>query len=410
MEKAQAQSLIDIVSKQMDMMTKMYEERIKLLKEEFEKVDDKDKIFLLQEINRLRDDFKEAIDNIINTLRSVQEDRSDDQSKIYEVLLTILSKTLEKNSLDDTLKVIQIMKDTYQKEKSFIEQILEDPAKYKLFKDLFGIDERTNSLQEIISIIEKKMENQKDFFTEILENPQKFELLKKLFGFEDIKSLKEEMKSILNIVIERSSPREEKKDMIDEITSSFSKIQKLKDILAPALGIQPQPAKSILELISNIINSPVMPEIVSRIMDGLTKAKLIEHGYIPQDYAGSIVPINQMKKQQPAQKVIKNEVKKEDNMLKQFILEAIIESAGQTSANDTEEDFAKRIANILYEKGKTNPAVITSVALMNKKQRKSYALSVLKEAIPDLPDNMAKKIVDIAEKEIQKKILEDLKK
>jgi len=443
LETEKANILVELVNKQLDMMTRLYEERINAVKEKLEKGAGADSQILLLELQRIKDDYRAAVDKIYDVVRQAAEEK---QPEYLSVVMDIMKSSLEKNSFSEAIQVLSMLKDIFkpdQEKKDFLEDIIENPQKAEMFKKLMGIDdkpdkEKKDFFEEILEnpqkleVFKKLMgiDEKKDLITELAENPQKLEMIKKLFGLDEVR----EIKSSLTDVIHRVLAREERpKDMIEEIVEYGEKLRRMKDILAPLLGAQVQPVKSFLELVSTIVNSPTMPEIVSRIMEGHVKAKLIEQGFIPTEYAGAIVDVRTVKQsggsvqlppgtqgqgqvqtqgqvqEQTKQKTRKRSRKEDIQMLKNAIAQAIQIAAQETQGDEeTPETFARRIAEVLFRIGKENPVLAAIAISMPRNKREEVAKQVLKEMIPDIPDDMLDTIVSETENIIREKVSNEL--
>lgn len=437
LETEKANILIELVNKQLDMMTKLYEERINAVKEKLEQGSATDSQLLLLELQRIKDEYRTAIDKIYDTIRQAVDNK---QPEYITFVMEILKSSLERerNSFSETVQTLSMLKDMFKPEKEekkdFFEELLENPQKAELFKRMMGIKdkpekEKKDFFEELLENPQKAelfkrimgIDEKKDLITELMENPQKLEMIKKLFGLDEV----HEIKSSLTDIVSRAFMREERpKDVVEEIVEYGEKLRKMKDILAPILGTQAQPVKSFLELISTIINSPTMPDIVSRVMEGIVKAKLVEQGYIPNEYAGAIIDARSLQGVQPAplppqtqpqgqpkaQTRPRRKSKKEDTqMLKSAIAQAIQIAAQQTPGDeDTPEAFARRIAEVLFNMGKENPALVAMTLAMPKSKREELAKQVMKEMIPDIPDEMLDTIVVEAENIIKELVENEL--
>lgn len=427
-EKEKATTMMELISKQFDMMSRLYEERINAIKEQLEKSGEtKDTYALMMELQRIRDDYHTALERISDLVRQAVEQK---QPQYMDFIISMLNRSMEKNSFEETLKMINLIKETFappkEEKKDFFQELLENPQKFEMVRKLLGVEERKDFFQELLENPQKfetvkrllGIEEKKDFLTELMENPQKFEIFKKLVGLDELGEVKQSIMEIAQMAMSR--PVEEpRKDFVDELHDNVKKIKELKEVLAPILGVQPQPAKSFLELISTIVSSPNMPEIVGRIMEGFTRAKLIEQGYIPIDLAGQIVPakalpaagVPQQPQPQPQHvEQAKKSKKKEDRtmVLETVLREAVLVAANGTSENDTPEQFAHRIANHLFNVGKSKPEIAVIAITLPKRKREALAKKVIKEMIPDMPDEMLDTIIVEAENKIKELVENEL--
>lgn len=434
LEKEKANMISEMVNRQLDMITRLYEERVNALKEQLKQNENKD--VLIYEIQRIMDEYRSAIERITETVKELTRRQ---EPQMFELFSMILSKSLEKNSIDEALKMVSIVKelidafkaDTDKERKDIIEEIIENPAKAEILRKIFGIEEKKDFFEELIEnptkaeIIKRifGVEEKKDFFEELLENPQKFELLKKLLGIDEIKEVKNDINELIKAILSRNESQEEKnKNPLDEVIESANKLRQVKDVLAPLLGINPQPVKSIFELLSTIISSPQMPEIVGRIMDGMVKSKLIEAGFIPVEYAGQVVHYGEISSirihkrgnirgEQNSKKGVNNiQSSEEEGMkkLEQILEQAIIATAQSSSENDTPQKFAERLSTYLFEIGRSDPILAATVIAIPKKKRIEKAKEVIKRVIKDIPDDMLDIIVVEAENKIKKLVEEQL--
>ena len=452
LESERANLLVELVSKQIDMMSKFYEDRINFIMEQLEKGGGQDNQLLLMELQRLKEDYKNAVDRLyelvqrattekepeylnllVNVLGKLVEQTKDTKEPEYfsvlvnlltkfmdqmnskkepeyfTLLANMINKSLEKDATKETLGLINLVKevlkpveDKKEEKKGFLDELLENPQKAELFKKILGIEEK------------------KDIITELAENPQKLELIKKLFGLDEVREIKS---SISEIARMREHEPPERKDVIAEVIEYGEKLKKLKDVLGPVLGVQSQPVKSFLELVATILQSPHISEIVSRVMEGFTKAKLIEQGFIPVEYAGQIVPVrrralpsqqaqaqaqtSQAQAQETARR--RRRMKKEEvDMVKEVLIAAIHAAAQEMSEKSTPEDFAVKIADFLYVRGKNDPTFVGLALSMSKRRREELARETLKEAVPDMPDDMVDFVVKRAEERIRELVAREL--
>ena len=413
LESEKAAVMATLFEKQFDMLTKLYEERINAIKEQIEKGTNDNNILFM--IETLKNEYRQAVDRLSNLIKEAAENK---QPQYMELIFNMINKSLEKNTLEETLKVISLIKDITRNENS-IDNIMKF---INIFKEISSnnnedpIDRFAKTINIVKEITTK--EEQKSFFEELIENPQKLEIIKNLLGIKEIRQVEEKINELVTKISMRDEPERIKNDPLTELLDDVDKIKKIKDVLAPIFGIQPQPAKSILELVSNIINSPTMPEIVSRIMEGLTKAKLIESGFLPAEYAGSVIHVNTLKGNKAKQKMETQEggsskIKKqkmEDGklILKHVLVEAIQKAASNSKADDTPEDFGNKIAEALYKIAKSNPAILAIAIAIKKKEKEKIAKETLKELIPDIPDDMMETIIKSAENKIKEMVGKNL--
>ena len=380
-ETEKAKTVIELAEKQIDMITKLYEEKIRIIEERFKKSDhdDKEILLLMTELNKLRDEYMMAIQNIERTIENIKNEQQ--QPQYMDMLMQFMLQSIQKDSFEDMMKMVTFLKELQPKEEK------------------------------------------KDFFEELIENPTKYEMFKRLMGLDAVEEMRKEMIDIMRYTLESQEHKEEKKDVLEEALESFEKLKRLKDILAPALGIQPQPAKSFLELISTILQSPQIPQIVQALAQSMTQTriteKMIEMGYVPADLAQQFVKIDQAQgfsgarpQQQVQQKVqkIEQQPQKEDEikMFKDTLKQIIASIVPNMKGNETNEQFAKMLADKLIKVGEANKMLAATIIFMNKENRKKAFVETLQEINPEIPNEMAEEIYEIVEKQIEEYIKQKL--
>ena len=383
LETEKARTVIELAEKQIDMITRLYDEKIKMIEERFKKSEESDMTLLMMELNRIKDEYMMAIQQIERTIERMKEEQTS-QPQYMDMVMQFLLKSMEKDKFEEVMKMITLMKELTPKE-----------------------------------------ENKKDIFEELIENPQKIELFKKMIGLDRVEEIRREISELFRYAFEKEQQQEPKKDIIDEALESFEKMRRLKDILQPVLGIQPQPAKSFVELIATILQSPQVPQIVQALAQSMTQTKItekmIEMGYIPAELAGRFVKPEQLNagqpgyagypvEQQPQQpqthkkQTKKSKNKEEEDMIKNLLINAINKVAPNVKDDTTTEQFAKMIAKEFISIGEQNHMIAAQIIFMDKKKRKKIFIDVLKQIVPDMTKEMAEEIYETIEKEIKEYI------
>lgn len=364
-ETEKARTVIELAEKQIDMLTRLYEEKIKLIEERFKKSDDTEMLLLMSELNKIRDEYNNAIQNIERTIEKVMEEKR--QPEYMDILMQFMMKSMEKDSFEEMMKMM-----------TFIKQLQPDTKE------------------------------KKDFFEELIENPQKMELFKKVMGIDSVEEIRREISDLFRYAFEKNE-QEPKKDLIDETLENFEKMRRLKEIIQPVLGINPQPAKSFVELVATILQSPQVPHVVNAIVEGMTRAKItekmIEQGYIPVELAGHFVKPSELPENSVKHKQTKKQKKQsEEEMIKAALINSIQAISSKIKPETTEEEFAKMIAQRLIEMGEKNKMLAATIVFMDKNKRKSSFVRVMMEIMPDITEEQANSIYNMIEKEIEKYI------
>ena len=100
--------------------------------------------------------------------------------------------------------------------------------------------------------------------------------------------------------------------------------------------------------------------------------------------------------------------KEEVDMVKEVLIAAIHAAAQEMSEKSTPEDFAVKIADFLYVRGKNDPTFVGLALSMSKRRREELARETLKEAVPDMPDDMVDFVVKRAEERIRELVAREL--
>ena len=329
-EKMRWEAYIEALNKQWETMQKMYEEQIKTLKEYINSAPDPTTQMMFQmQLDKVSREFENARRDFELKIKEAQE-RSATTDKFYDLVSQLIPQLISistekgKDPVEEFSKVVNVIKNTIGEKKDLIESFLENPEKLRIFQRLLGIDseekkkglldelmentEKLKVFQRLLGIdddqkrksfwdelIEKPekiktfqkllgLEEKKDFFTELIEKPEKFELFKKIIGIDKteelikhLQELKERQRQMENEI--RSKPEEPKKDLVDQILEAKQKFEALKGLFAP-----PQPAKTFIELVSQLLTSagPYIVQAMQQYISGMITLEMLRKGINPQ--------------------------------------------------------------------------------------------------------------------------------
>lgn len=295
-EKSKYDVAIDSLTRQFDVIQKMYESQIQVLNKQLEDTEDKKGRDYIQrmieqrnyELDKEREKFEYQMHQ--------QTEGKASTDKVYDLINTMLPMIVSKSEKERTdpiqemERTVSLVNTITGGRKDLIESLLENPERASVFKKVMGIEENgkkdffsdmvenPNKVQMFRSMLGiKDEEKPKDFFADMMENPQKFEMFKKLFGFD-----RQEQMLAAIMSKENSVPVEPPKSGFDEIVELAGKVQTAGPVLKNMLGVSSQPAKSFIELVSTFVTGagPYLSQAVQNVMNGMITTKMIEKGLI----------------------------------------------------------------------------------------------------------------------------------
>ena len=300
-EKMRWETYIEALNKQWETIQKMYEEQINTLKEYINSAPDPNTQMMFQiQLDKVSREFENARRDFELKIKEAQE-RSVASEKFYDLVGQLIPKLIDistakgEDPVEKFSKIVEVIKSVVGERKDIIESFLESPEKMKILQRMLGIDEegkRKPVLDELLSSPEKLkslldllgFDRKKSFLEELMEKPEKFEIFKRIIGMDKteelIKHLQEIRERQMQIENEiRSKPEEPKKVLIDQILEAKQKFDALKGLFAP-----PQPAKTLIELVSQLLTSagPYIVQAMQQYIGGMITLEMLRKGINPQ--------------------------------------------------------------------------------------------------------------------------------
>jgi len=335
-------TIVELISRQWETIMNMYRDQINSLRES------KDQSPLIQEqIRRLELEMERAKMQMETQIRNAMTQESSKSQ--MELIMSLVA-----NKGNDKL---------YELISSLIPQIIQKSSETK--------EDPVEKTLKVIELAEKISGGRKDFFEELLSNPQKFEAFKIMIGLDKYEKTYSQMIDILKSF---NKPVEiEHKGALDELIEVSQKIEYAKPILRNILGIQSQPARSLVELISNVLttSAPHIVNAVNSYMNGMMMIEMIRKGLIGKEEAAKLLGVNAgfsgaqqrpktneiPEKQSPQIEHSKNGGK-EMNVEQLFVENLVnIVSSGELPA----EAVAEKLADVILSEYKRNPMVIVQI-------------------------------------------------
>ncbi|MCL6577974.1 MAG: hypothetical protein K6T73_01120 [Candidatus Bathyarchaeota archaeon] len=364
-EKTKYEATLDSINKQWEMLSRLYETKIKDLEERKKDQPEYMQLILNNQINSIRAEMDMARMKFESEMRAKEEGKVATE-KMFDLVNTLIPLIVEKSTekgkdpvqaFTDTLNAIDSV---VGRKQDFFESLMENPEKLLVFKRLIGLDEdgrKKDFLSEMLEnpakaeIFKKVMGlDRKDFITEMMENPQKFEMIKKLMGVTEVDKT-------LPVTIEP------KKDFLDQLIEAKGKYEALKSMFSPA-----QPVRSIVELAGLFFQNagPHILNAINQITNSMVTMAMINKGLVTQLPDGTVVP----KLQRPAIRRAKSEEtpiepfagtsdKEEEKVDVRKIFENILIDVASSYTEPVESKiFVDKVAENVIIMAKRNPAMI----------------------------------------------------
>ena len=321
-EKMRWETYIEALNKQWETIQKMYEEQINTLKEYINSAPDPNTQMMFQmQLDKVSREFENARRDFELKIKEAQE-RSVASEKFYDLVGQLIPKLIDistakgEDPVEKFSKIVEVIKSVVGERKDIIESFLESPEKMKILQRMLGIDEegkRKPVLDELLSSPEKLkslldllgFDRKKSFLEELMEKPEKFEIFKRITGMDKTEELIKHLQEIRERQMQmenemRSKPEEPKKDSFDQLLEMGQKLEALQRIF-PRLFNPPQPAKTFLELISQVLTNaaPHISQIVDRYIGGMITLEMLRKGYNPQQIVNMFQPQQAMQGQIP---------------------------------------------------------------------------------------------------------------
>jgi len=358
-EKIKYETALDTLNKSWELMRTMFEARIKELEERQKTAPENLQVVFQMQIDSLRRELDREKERIEREVK-IKEEAKTTMDKVIESFLPILvtKATEDKDYIDKFAAIYKTIESVQERNKDFFTTILENPERALTFKRLMGIDER------------------KDFLMEMIENPQRFDMFKKLMGIEEKETV--------------PVPVEPKKDFLENLIDFTSKLSNAKPVLMNLLGVQPQPVKSFLELISVIMQNagPYISQSVKQVTDSMVTMELIKKGLIKTVPEGVKEQLAAFSGIEPTvEKVEKPEPKKPTptkpptNDVIGIFKEILIDVAASTTEEMETKIFVDKVADIIVKRARENPSLIREVMKQNTPELKLKAVDIVSKVL-----------------------------
>lgn len=433
-EMTKYEHMIEQMNRQFELIQDMYRSQIDALKEQLAATGDPTQQLLIQShIDKIEREMERELDRLKMEMKEKEESRVATE-KMFDLVNSLLPMILNrdkdiKDPVEELDKTIKLVQNLTGGRKDLIESFLENPEKLKVFQKLIGVDTSDEKKKDFFeSLLENPMkadmfkkilgvEEKKDFLTDIMEHPQKFELFKKIIGLDK----QEELVNSIKELASQKNETVERKSGFEEIIELASKIEQAKPVLRNMLGVQAQPAKTFVELVSSVLQNagPYLAQTIQSIMNGMITIEMIKQGKIGQDALAGIAGTNRALPnksgtvQQEFGNVEEQKPKHQDTQKQQEVKEVDLEKA-------FEEILLKVSASNANNEGMdvlTFVDKVSDVIVYNVKRRPQLMLAVMKlggvEGIKDKMNNVIKRVTGIEDdasiNELSESIIESVK-
>lgn len=400
-EKTKTNSMMELMSKQFESIAEMYKSKIDDLTKKKEQSPEFMQIIYQGQIESMKREMEYEKQRMSNELNAKRESGAA-SDKMFELINTLIPTILanSQNKNEDPVKTMQntitMLETVTGKKKDTLEELITNPEKMMVFQRLLGVDTqpRPDFFEEMLSnpmkaeMFKKTLgiEEKKDFFSELIENQNKMMIFKKAMGVEDAPP---------PIVV---AP-EPKKDLFEQMIDMSNKFNNAKPLLMNLMGIQPQPAKTFMELISTIVTGlgPTVTQAVNQITNSMVTVEMIRKGMVKQLPNGQLVAVEsttgfsgveaQSKKAEkpPVVKESPKPIVKENNSMdiKRLFEEIVIDIVASSSEQIEGNIFVDKVSDNVVKRAKENPSLVNDIV-----------------AIPDIDTQIASvlsKVVGISE-------------
>jgi len=277
------QELIRIIEDMINQLKEAKEkaiEDIKRAKEEEGKAERE----ILQEIIAIEKMFDEKIEKLLMIVNMLEQKKgSEEATMLVQLIPQLLEKlTQREDSFEKFAKILELT-ERFKQEDSFKE----------------------NLLNMLIEKALKEEEKKEDPIDKLMKEMEVLAKLKEIFAPKDdnnnsellvhmlVEKIEELEKRNMEMIQKLLEDKKEKKDEWTEFLETFEKMKRIKKFMEEITGQRPQPAKSMVELIAQIINSPVIKEVATVIADALVKQELIRQGVLMQGNQLIVLPTAQ---------------------------------------------------------------------------------------------------------------------
>lgn len=288
-EKEKHQNTVDLLQSQFSQITEMFKGRVDELRTDLrdakEGKSDASKEMLLDiQIKALEREMQQKQDDIRRSIEK-EEKSSGSSDKVFDLVSSLIPALINKNDkpqespIQTITEVMGAIHTMTGGNGDTIDDIMNNPMKMKMFKDMMGISE----------------EPKKDFFEEIMERPDKAIAFKKMMGIEDTpkKSAMDEMlesaekmklfQTMFAPQVPINQPpvnMEPKKDTFEQMAEMVSKLTTMKPVLMNMLGVQQTPVRNFTELLGTLASNlaPHIATGVTNVMNSMVTMEMIKKG------------------------------------------------------------------------------------------------------------------------------------
>jgi len=267
-----------------DMIIQLREEKEKVIEEikKREESEGKKDREILQEIIAIEKMFDEKIEKLLMIVNSLESKKESEESKIIAQLLPKLLEKIDKK--DDPIEMMNKMLDALtkitrgEKEEDKFRERLFDIMLEKLMKD-----EKQDPVEELEKQL-KLITTLKEAFGIGEDSDDKDVLITMVM--QKIEEMEKKQHELIMKLIEKDK---EKKDEFQSFIDMYRKIKEFKKLYEDITGSRPQPVKSFIELVAEVLNSPVIENVARILADALVKQELIRQGLMIQ--GDNVVPL-----------------------------------------------------------------------------------------------------------------------
>lgn len=356
-EKAKVESTMELMGRQWDAMAKIYESRITDISNKKESTaDPMMQMVFNREIENMKRDMERDKERFMFEIKSKEESKSG-SDKVLELLTTMIINKREESPMDTISKTMEMMASMNSGGDS-LEDIMANPVKLKMYKEMLGIDSKKDFFEELMSnpmkaeMFKKVLgieEKKKDLMTELMENPERFKMIQRMLGLPTA----EEMAAKNNVP---PIVPEQKKDFLEQMLDMTQKLAVAKPMLTNMLGVESRPIANLMELVGNVINGamPHIVEGVKTVSNNLVTTKLLDKGFM-MGANGTLISIDQIRRGQSKEihhREIEPRMQPIHTTQTPIVTPApIIEQPKGESTMGLEEKFEKMLASIVVEAG-----------------------------------------------------------
>jgi len=346
-EKVKYESALETINRIWESTAKMYESKVSELERQKDKAPESMQIMWQMQIDGLKREIESERRRIEEQVRGKEEGKVA-TDKMFDLVNTLIPLIIEKSTvqgkdpiavLTDTVSLVESMTG---RKKDFIESILDNPEKMRIFQKVVGIDEDSKG--------------KKDSLSELLDSTQKFDALRKAMGVDKQDELMAEIRKMGEKAV---VPVEPPKDFLDELIGARNKYEVLRSMFSPS-----QPAKTLIELLSSLAMNLGPPIIkgIEQITNSMVTIELVRKGLVTQMQDGTIVPLQGKKTEVRADKAdvkeaVAETVKEEESVDIRRMFENIVIDVSSAGEMDTKV-FVDKVSDAVINRVKENPRLM----------------------------------------------------